>query len=145
MGAYAGLTGKLYYNNGTHGSPTWVEIKLTRDVTLGIEATKADASSRTQGWKVNLQGLKAGPLEWEIVKDVVDATYQFLRLAFLNATVVDLAVSSGPITGPAIEYFRGDYLIFGFSQKEPLDNTAMIDVKADLAYSANLPNWTYVS
>ena len=145
MGAYVGLTGRLYYNSGTHGSPTWVNVPITRDVTLGLDSTKADASSRTQGWKLNLQGLKAGPLEWEMILDPQNPAYTYFRDAYMNATVVDMAVATGAIAGPALEYFRGDFIIFGFSRKEPLDNTAMVDVKADLAYSANLPGYTYVS
>lgn len=46
MAVKLGLDAKLYRNTGTFASPAWNEIQNVKDVTLNLEAGKADVTTR---------------------------------------------------------------------------------------------------
>jgi len=48
----------MYFNAGTYAAPTWTEISNIKDVTLNLEGSEVDVSTRASGgWTENVQGL----------------------------------------------------------------------------------------
>jgi len=144
MAGQVGLDCKFYRNTGTYGTPTWLEIPIVQEATLGLDKAKADASVRTARYKQNLPTLKSAPIELKILADVADTNYDALRDAFMNDTVLDVAMANGAIATNGTEYFRADYVCFGFKRAEPLLEAATVDVALDLVYSAHAPGFTNV-
>lgn len=132
-GVKVGLGCKLYYNAGTFGSPTWTLINITQDLDLNLEKGKAESKRRGNTWTKTLPVTKTGPVEFKILADTSDPTYQVLRDAFLNDTVLDVAIAEGPIATSGTEYERGDYYCYSFKRHEPLEQAASVDVALDLA------------
>jgi hypothetical protein len=52
-----GLDAKLYYNSGTHASPTWVLIADAIDASSDIATTMVEIASRASNYAGNLPGL----------------------------------------------------------------------------------------
>lgn len=52
-----GLDAKLYYNSGTHASPTWVLIADAIDASSSIATTMVEIASRASNYGGNLPGL----------------------------------------------------------------------------------------
>lgn len=145
MAMYVGLDAKLYRNTGTYASPVWNEIDTVRELTVGLEKTKAEATARLSRWRRHGVGLKAAPITMQILDDPEHDDYLTLRNAWLNDTVLDLAIATGAITASGTEYFRADYHIFSFQRGQPLEEMATIDIEADLAVTNNSPTFVLVS
>ena len=45
---------KLYRNNGSHASPTWIEVKEVRDLDIKFSPDKFDDSDRSSNFKLCL-------------------------------------------------------------------------------------------
>lgn len=145
MAVYVGLDAKLYRNTGTYASPVWNEIELAREVNVDFEKTKVEATARNSRWRRHASGLKQAPLTFQVIDDPADPDYTTLRNAWLNDTIVDLAVANGPITTTGTEYFRADFHIFGLRRGQPLEEMGTLEYSADLAYSNNNPVFVTVS
>jgi len=107
MGVKLGLSAKLYYNNGTYESPNWQEISNAKDVTLSLESSEADVTTRANdGWRATVGALKDASVEFQMVWDSADAGFQKIRDAWLNGTGLEIchhAVQSQRAAG------RGDH------------------------------------
>ena len=98
MGVKLGLDAKLYRNTGTSGSPTWVEMTNVKDLTLNLEASEADVTTRgNAGWRATLAALKDASIEFEMVWDTADAAFTAIKDAFFGSTSVEFAVMDGDI------------------------------------------------
>jgi len=144
MGAVVGLTCKGYRNTGSYGSPTWNEITPVRDLNLNLDKGAAEVKARLSTWTQNLPTLKTADLEFGIIADTAIDDYNALRDAYLNDTVVDVAVADGAIATTGTQYFRADYYATGFKRGEPLEEVATVDITMKLAYSSNAPAFTTV-
>ena len=59
-----GMEAKLYRNTGTYAAPTWVEMLNVKDLTLNLEASEADVTTRgNAGWRATIAALKDGSIE----------------------------------------------------------------------------------
>lgn len=145
MGVRAGLDCVLYRNTGTWASPTWNEISITKDATLGLEKGKHSAAARLSRWQQNWFGLKSGPISFNILADPAVDDYDALQDGFLNDTVIGFAFANGAIATSGTRYFKAEYGVFGFSQGQPLEDVETVDVEIDLVYSANAPTKTTVA
>ena len=55
MGQKLGMEAKLYRNTRQLRSPTWVEMKNVKDLTLNLEAGEADVTTRgNNGWRATI-------------------------------------------------------------------------------------------
>lgn len=144
-GVTVGLNCILYRNAGTHGSPTWTAMTSVKDVNLNLDITKAEAVARLSSFKSYAGGLISGPLEFSMLADTALSEYDVLKAGVLAKTVFDFAMANGPIATAGTEYWRADYLLFGWKRNEPLEESATIDVQADLAYSSNVPAFVTAS
>ncbi len=143
-GPRVGLNCKFYYNTASHGSPTWVEATCVKDVNLALDITEVEAAARLSVFKQFLPGLCAGPIEFNLLAITLLPEYDIFKTALLAHTVMDFAMADDAIASTGTEYWRADYYLFGWKRGEPLEECATVDVKANLAYSANVPAWVTV-
>ncbi len=129
VGAVVGLKFKLYRNTGTYGSPVWTLCPTVRDVNLNITKGDGDGSARVSTWKGHLPALKDASLEIEILRTRVLADHDAFRDAFVNDTIMDIAVADQTIATSGTEYWRADMFVMEFSRKEPLENGVTVSIK----------------
>lgn len=145
MPALIGADCKLYRNTGTYGTPVWDLIDIVKDVTLSLESGEADATSRaTNGWKVDLPGLKSASVEFDVVWDTGNTDFTTLQTAWLNKTSVDIAVLDGLAATAGSQGLRAPMGVFSFSRKESLEEAVMASVKLKPMYGTNAPVWMTV-
>ena len=123
MGKKVGLSCKLYYNTGSYASPVWAEIDLARDVTLNLEASEADASSRASTWREFLQALKDASIEFDMLYDAADTAWTAIMDAFLNGTAIEILALDGDSATTGTEGLRATCQVFNCSRNEPLEET----------------------
>ena len=146
MGIRLGLEAKLYRNTADPGTPTWEEMPNVRDLTLNIEASEADVTTRgNAGWRATLAALKDGSIEFEMVWDTQDAGFTAIRQAFFGNTGIEFAVMDGDITVVGSQGLRALMAITNFSRSEPLEEAITVSVTAKPTYSDTPPSWMTVS
>jgi hypothetical protein len=118
-----GYEGRLYYNTGTEGSPTWVPVNTVRDVSLTQEANEVDDTSRTTaGWRSRRQGLKQWGTEFETIYEPSNTAWQAIRENFYNGTPSEILVLDQDISIDGAEGLRGFAEVTGFDKEEPLED-----------------------
>jgi hypothetical protein len=146
MGLKLGFQGKLYRNTGTPGQPTWNEIPNVRDLTLTLEASEADVSTRGGGgWRATAAGLKEVTIEWEMVWDPADEDMQAIRDAWLNNASIELAAVDGGITTQGTQGIRAICAITKFTRNESLDEAMTVSVTAKPTYAQPAVQWMTVT
>lgn len=123
-GEQLGLNAKTYYNTGTHGSPTWVEITRAKEVSIPIKGNEAKIDSRASGYQFFLKGL---------IEVGLELGYMYTRG---TDTVWTALITNALARVPTpIEFWCGDDTItlvgargiiftgnvFGFDQDQPLE------------------------
>lgn len=142
MAFVLGLSGKVYRNTGTYGSPTWNEIPNVKDLTLSLEKDESDATTRAgSGWKQTVATLKDASIEWDMIWDPTDADFTALRDSFLNNTTLDLMVLDGANTVTGNQGLRADMQVFNLSREENLTEVMMVKITVKPTFSANAPTW----
>ena len=144
-GLRTGLNNKLYRNAGSHGSPSWTEISTAQDVGLPFDKDMAEVKARLSTWNQFLPALKSGPLDFGMLGDTSVATYDVLRDAYINDTIIDFAIADQSIVASGAEYFRADYYVKQFPLDQKLEEANAIKVSAVMAYSGNAPAFVNVS
>lgn len=140
-----GMNGKLYRNDGTYAVPDWVEVTNVTDVTLSLEASEADVTTRTNnGWRATVQALREATVEFEMVWDTADENFTAVQEAFMAGTTIEFAVLDGAIDDPGSQGFRATMSVLKFSRSEPLEEAMKASVTLKPAYSANAPAWVEV-
>lgn len=146
MAIRLGMDAKLYRNSADYASPTWAEVKNVKDLTLNLEASEADVTTRgNAGWRATIAALKDGSIEFEMVWDTADADFTALKNAFFDSTPLDFAVLDGDIETAGTQGLRAVMSITGFSRSEALEEAITVSVTAKPTYSANPPTWMTVS
>lgn len=141
-----GLEAKLYRNTATYAAPTWVEMKNVKDLTLNLEASEADVTTRgNAGWRATLAALKDGSIEYEMVWDTADPDFTAIKDAFFGNTSVEFAVMDGDVTTAGSQGLRATMSITSFSRSEALEEAISVSVTAKPTYAANPPEWMTVS
>ena len=93
-----GMEAKLYRNDGTYASPTWVELLNVKDLTLNLEAGEADVTTRgNAGWRATIASLKDGSIEFDMLWDTADTNFTALKDAFFSGGTVEFAVMDGDV------------------------------------------------
>jgi hypothetical protein len=131
-----GLEGKLYY--GDAGAMASNELKNAKDVTLNLESSEADITTRgNNGWRATVSALKDASVEFELVWDTGDAGFTAIKNAYLNGTAIALAILDG-VDGEGLD---ADFSITSFSRGEPLEEAMTVSVTAKPTYSTRAPSW----
>ena len=146
MGVRLGLEAKLYRNTGTSGSPTWTEMTNVKDLTLNLEASEADVTTRgNAGWRATLAALKDASIEFEMVWDTADAAFTAIKDAFFGSTSVEFAVMDGDIETAGSQGLRAVMSVTNFSRSEPLEEAISVSVTAKPTYATTAPTWMTVA
>jgi hypothetical protein len=145
MAVKLGLDARLYRNTGTYASPTWNEIKNVKDVTLSLETSEADVTTRgNSGWRATVATLKDGSIEFEMVWDTADDDFAAIRDAFLNRAAIEFAVMDGDITVSGSQGLRATCVVTNFTRNEALEEAITVSVTVKPTYSVNPPSWVVV-
>ena len=138
MALRVGLEGSL--KRGTAGTAigTLTAVNNVKDLTLSMEKGEADTSTRAAGgWRTTLGTLKSATLEFGMNFDVADADVDAFQAAFLNNTIIALAVLDAA-TG---EGLIADWTVTGFTIEQPLEDTQTVSVTCKPAYVSRNPSW----
>ena len=140
-----GMEAKLYRNTGTYALPTWVEMINVKDLTLNLEASEADVTTRgNAGWRATIAALKDGSIEFEMVWDTADADFTAIQQAFFGNTEIEFAVMDGDVASSGSQGLRATMAITNFSRSEALEEAIGVSVTAKPTYSDNAPEWMTV-
>lgn len=140
--AIIGLDCKLYRNTGTYGSPVWNEVPIVRDLTLTRTKGEADVSNRGSRYKKRKSTLIDAGFTTEMVWDTDSDDFVAFQEAFDNDEPIELLVLDGPVTTPGSQGLRGEFDVFKFDRKEPLEGAVMVDIDCKPTYSSTSePTW----
>ncbi len=152
MSAKTGAQMNLYYNSGTHASPTWVEIEEVGDVSIadfsmGIAELKRRGNSFTKGLATLLQQIA---IEFRLIHGVGATVFDTLRAAFLAGTVKEYAIMNGAIATSGTQGLRMFGIIEQFPWDQPLEDVSGHDVRVVCAYAEEGgsevdPDWYTIS
>jgi predicted secreted protein len=140
------LKAKLYRNTSTNQTPSWNEVKNVKDLTLTLEKSEADVTTRgNDGWRATIGALKDASIEFAMVWDTADDDFTAIKDAWFNDTSIELAVMDGPIVAPsggeASQGLRAHCAVLNFSRNEALEDAIMVDVSIKPTYAAQAPTW----
>lgn len=140
-----GMEAKLYRNTGDYATPNWVEMLNVKDLTLNLEASEADVTTRGNGgWRATIAALKDGSIEFEMVWDTADADFTAIQQAFFNNTEIEFTVLDGDVGTTGSQGLRATMSITNFSRSEALEEAITVSVTAKPTYAENAPEWMTV-
>jgi len=151
MSKVTGRDCKLYYNTGSHASPTWVEITQAIDVSVDLAKNEAGPTrSRASDWEYTHPGLKNISMSFGYnYLSGADTVFDALKNSFDLDTESEFAVMDGAIASSGNEGPRFYGVVYGFNVQQGLEDPMTIDVEVKNAYkveSAALvePDWYIV-
>lgn len=142
---------KLYYNSGTHASPTWVEIKRAIDVSLAMGKGEADMSRRESGEELARGALKQRNIDFGYrYKIGADTVFDALMDSYVNGTPIQFAVMDQDITTAGAQGLRAFCEVMKADRDEPLADGVTVAFSAkptDHEESGALvePDWYEIS
>ena len=138
-----GIDGKIYsQTDGHQGGAGWNEIAGVEDVSLGLEDEEADLTTRDMpGFRAVVQGLRSWDVEFTIVWDPSEATFESLRAAYFGRTRIGLRVLDGEVGTSGSQGPQADYVITRFSRGEQRGDVMVANVMAKLTRSDDPPEW----
>ncbi len=133
---------KLYRNTGSYGTPAWNEIPNCKDLTLNLETSEADVTTRgNNGWEAVVAALNRGSIDFQMVYDTADQDFTAVRDAYLNKGTIEFAVMDGDIAVSGKQGLRATCMTTNFSMSQPLEEAVTVDVSIKPTYAANAPSW----
>jgi len=140
--ATLGLEGKIYINTGTVQTPVWTEVCLAQDVTLSLEKSTADVTSRcASGWRQLLGTLREATPEFTILWDASDPGVQALKNTFFaDNQPVEVLILDGDISVSGKEGLRATMDVTNFTRNEELEEGMTVDVTLVVA-PGTTPAW----
>lgn len=115
---------KLYYNSGTHTSPTWVEVKKAINVSANLGKGEADVSSRATSWKLVKGALKELEISFTYRhKAGVDTVFDALLAAYMGDIAKEFAVMDSDITNAGAQGPRAFCEILSMNETQELENS----------------------
>lgn len=142
-----GMDAKLYYCvAGIGATPTWTELTNVKNVTLNLQKGESDVTTRANnGWKASATTLKEGSVEFEMIWNTGDAGFTAVQTAWMNNTLIGLAVMDGGVAVVGSQGLWADCNIINFTRDEPLEEALTVKVTAKPGFSVNAPIWKTVS
>jgi len=129
-----GMNAKIYQGASGAALNTLAEMGNVKDVSLNLEAGEADITTRAnQGWRATAPTLREYTAEFEMLWRPGDTGFEAIKIAFLTASTLRLAVLTGASDASGTEGPLGDFSITNFSRNEPLEEAVMVSVTAKLA------------
>lgn len=135
-----GFQGKMYYNTGTYGSPTWTIIDNVGDLKMSDEADEGEIAIRGGGgYMLYVAGLRKVGWEWSSLYNPADAAITALVAAYDARTPKEFLILD-QASGTAGSYgFRVMCMIMKAPRQEELSKAMMYDFAMKPTYSANAP------
>jgi len=126
-----------YKTAGVGGAGSWVVAEKIKDVTVTVETSEADVTTRANnGWEAVVAALKKGSIEFEMIADMDDAAFAAFRTAFFAGTAIGIKAID--------KYGEGliaDMMVLKFSRNEPLGGVATYSVSIKPTLSDTAPDW----
>jgi len=149
MAIVLGIDAKLYRNTGTFATPVWNEIPNVTNLTLNLE--KSDTDVTTRGGAANKFRqiaviLADGTVDFEMIWDNTDLDFIAIKDAFLASTQIDFWVLDGDDTTTGNQGLRAEMEISNFTRNEELEDALRLDVsiRPGRGVSGNPPEWKVV-
>ena len=140
------IDAKLYKATSIAPTPDWDEITLVKDVTLTLEKSEFDVTTRANGgWKAVAAAMKDATIEFEMPWDPSDTVFKALLDAFNANTVLGIACMDKDITTAGAEGLWADCVVLSFTREEPLEEGLTAKIKVKPTLSANAPLWKTVA
>lgn len=140
------IDAKVYHAASIADSPAWSEINIVKDVTLTLEKSEFDVTTRANGgWKAVAAAMKDATIEFDMPWDPSNSAFQALKDAFFGNTAIGIACMDGPVATAGSEGLWADCAVLTFTREEPLEEGLTAKVKLKPTYSANAPVWKEVA
>ncbi len=141
-----GKDAKLYFDaSGVDGS-TWTLLENAKDVTLNASADESDVTTRAAGgWKATVTTLKDASVDFEMLWDPAADGFTEIRDAYLNGTLIGLAIMDALIATVGTQGLQADFTITAFNKNEPIGEAQSVSVTAKPTYSTTAPAWVTIS
>jgi hypothetical protein len=135
-----GYNGKLYYNSGSYGSPTWIEIQNIKEAKVTAAFDKYDATTRQgAGVKQYAPTLFDPMFSAKIRSDETDTSgYIPLETAFYGRAVLDVLFLDGARTLNGSRGLRMDVCVFKWDEDQDNDAVDFRDFELAPTVSSNL-------
>ena len=142
MATRLGMNAKLYLNTGSHGSPSWMLVNNVKDVTLSLETAEADVTTRANaGWRATVGTLKDASIEFQMVWDSNDPSFNAIQGAFFSNSPIEVAVMDGDMQNTGSQGLRATCVVLSFSRSEALEEAITVDVSLKPTYAEHAPQW----
>lgn len=148
MGIKLGANCRIYRNTATWGTPTWELMKRIKDVTLNIEPTETDVSTRDSIFELAAGAMIGASVDFQIQFDdeaTAKSQRTALRTAALNRTPIELLVLDGAVDVVGSEGLRADWAVLKFTRNEALKEAVVYDVSIKPTLTDNAPTWFEVT
>ena len=114
-----GRKARMYYNAGTHASPSWVEITRAGDVSVALGKEQVELKDRGSDWKKDLAGHKELSISFDLTYlSGANSVYAVMLDSYVADTPVEFAVMDGDITVSGTAGWRAYCTVFGFEKSE---------------------------
>lgn len=125
---------KLYRNNGSHASPTWIEVKEVRDLDIKFSPDKFDDSDRSSNFKLYDAGQIELGCTFKMTFRKGNLNCKHIRDSILECTATEYAAMYGDITESGSEGFRFYGKCFKGDHSQPLNDGDTVDVELAPTY-----------
>ena len=141
-----GYEAETSHNTGAYGTPVWDAVDLIQDtLELNLQKDEADVTTRAgNGWKQRMGTLKDGTVQFQMLWESADADFAAFRDAWLNDTLIDLAVMDQDITVSDAQGLRAEMDVLNFSRSEPLNGALTASINMAPGAGTNAPVWMIV-
>ena len=135
MAVVLGINAKAYVSED--GS-TWSELSNIRDVTLNLEKSEADITTRGgNGYRQSIGTLKDGGVDFEMIWDTADTNFGTIKDAFFD----DESLHFKFLDGQDGEGLQAEFSVVNFSRSEALEEALMVDVSIKITKGTTTPSW----
>jgi len=140
-----GLDCKAYRNTGTSETPTWDLIECIEDLSIGLDHSSEDVSTRGGGgWKQERLTLKEGSVDVGLLYDTEDDDFQELLDAYFDESKIEVALMDGPIATAGSQGLRATVQVKSMPLEQPL--AGVVKAAATLVITrGTTPAWMTVS
>lgn len=147
-GPVIGKDCKAYYNSGSHGTPTWVEVTFAKNVSANLGKGEGDVSARFTKWKLTKGALKELEISFTYLhKRGTDTVFDKIMDSYVNDTAVEWLILDGAVTLTKAQGPRAYCECFSLNLTQELENADEYEVtlkptyKEDPAGTIVTPDW----
>jgi hypothetical protein len=140
-----GILSDLYYNTGTHGSPTWVAISLVGDLKVAGKWDTTDLPIRASRAKFKQKTVLDFGVTGKLLSSLTDTAYLAVLAAMLGDTIIDVMALNGSNATNGAHGWRFDAQVVQFEEDQGPGAVVFDDFELIPVYSANAPSSVVVT